>query len=105
MAGASIFLAVAQIDVRRAERADLGEEAERLRQGDFELGGGKAARIGDDLDVDVVADVEAGGDRGAAAGGLVGAEDAQAIEPGRRAQLAERVEPAAAAAQGVERRR
>ena len=55
-----------------------------LRQGDLDLGGGEAAGVGDDLQIDVVGDVEAGGDGGAAAGGVVGAEDPQPVEAGRR---------------------
>ena len=81
----SILLPVAHVDVVAAARgSDLGEHAQRLGQSDLDLGGGEAAGVGDDLEIDVVADVEAGGDGGAAAGRVVGAEDSKPVEAGRR---------------------
>src|SRR3546814_2570378 len=69
----------------------------------LELGRGEAARVGDDLDIDFVGQIFARRQRGAAPTRLIGATDTQPIDPGRRAQRAERVEPATAAAQRIER--
>src|SRR5690242_16257632 len=90
-ANGSIVLLVAQADARSAERPGLRKRAQRLGQRYLELRRGKAARVGDDRDVDVVGDIFARRNRGLAPGRLVGAQDLQPVDPRRRAQLAELV--------------
>src|SRR3546814_21167664 len=103
-AGASIFLAISDAGRGSGERPGLRQQAEAPRQGDLELRRGEATRVGDDLQIDVVSQVEARRQRRAPSGRLVGAEDAKAAEAGRGAEIAERVAPASAAKQRAERR-
>src|SRR3546814_2003106 len=70
--GASIILAVPNRQVRLPRSARLAEDRQRARQADLELGGGIAARVGDDLDIDVVRNILPGGERGAAPLRVVG---------------------------------
>src|SRR3546814_14435099 len=91
-AGAAIFLAISDAGRGSGERPGLRQQAEAPRQGDLELRRGEATRVGDDLQIDVVSQVEARRQRRAPSGRFVGAEDAKAAEAGRGAELAERSE-------------
>src|SRR3546814_5178939 len=81
----------------------LGEDAERLGECDLKLRGGESARVGDDLHIDIVGDVLPGGDGRLASGRRVRSKDAKPVDARRRLQLAERIQPPAAAPQRVER--
>src|SRR3546814_5737063 len=77
----------------------LGEDAERLGECDLKLRGGESARVGDDLHIDIVGDVLPGGDGRLASGRRVRSKDAKPVDARRRLQLAERIQPPAAAPQ------
>src|SRR6218665_1634501 len=70
----SIIPGIFEAHARPAEGACLGEQAQGAAQRNLQLGGGKAARVGDDLHVDIVGDVLARRQRRAAAAHIVRTE-------------------------------
>src|SRR3546814_12958408 len=87
-AGASIFLAISDAGRGSGERPGLRQQAEAPRQGDLELRRGEATRVGDDLQHDVVAQVEARRQRSAPSGPSLGDRDVTSAGGRRREALA-----------------
>src|SRR3546814_15181749 len=81
-------LPISHRHVRSPERSGLRQHVQRLRQRDLELGRGEAARVGEDLNIDVVGPIFARSQRGGATTSLLSAKDTQTIALSSRAQVA-----------------